>query len=1121
MDDRSHRIERILAERLRRARSGIVHVDEPTAPLSHVQQSLWILSQLAGNRPTAHRPLSLSVGGELDVDALAAALGAVVRRHAVLRTTFPTDGPEPIQRVEAPGPVDLPVVDVSGDPDPATAARREAERHFRRPFDLTREVPFRPLLIRRGPSDHLLAVSLHHIVFDGWSERIFVNELVAHYDAAVEGRTSADLPTPTIGFADFARWERSQIDEERIAADLAYWRRRLADLPPDLDLPPDRRPAGDVEPVSARVPVELTRRLEALATSNRATLFMTLLAALQVLVARHSGQDDVLVGVPTAGRPLPETEPLIGCFINTVVIRADLAGNPPFTAVLDQARTATLEALDHARAPFGRVFGEIRPWTPDRVPLYRVSFQLRNFPEPFRRSVHLDVTVTDEAPSPGDHLTLRAARNDDGVALTFGYDPTRFRRDTIERWAGHYLTLLEAVAEDPTSGIRDHVLLTATERRRVVVDFNDGATRPEGPRTLVADRVRQVAARLPDATAVEDGEERVSFRDLDLMVDRVAAALVERNLDGEDRVVVYADRSIPTIAGILGALRAGVAYIPVDADLATAWLGTVVAQARPSLILTRPWLVPATASLGVEVAVLDDLVDGPACAPVEGRARPEDVAYILYTSGSTGPPKGVLVEQRNLASFLDSMAAVRPLGPDDRVMLFHSISFDAVASNLHAPLAFGACVVVRDEDAVASIPRLLRWLDRRRITVMSLPTGMFHALAEEMVKTDTEFPPRLRLIFFGGEQARADVVGRWLRRFGDRVVLHNSYGPTETTVFVAWHEFGADDLALDWVPIGRPVPGTAIYVLDDRGRPTPIGVRGEIYVSGPLVARGYLEAPELTNARFLADPFRPGERMYRTGDIGRWLPDGTLETLGRVDRQVKVRGFRVEPGEIEATLRSFDDVEDAAVVPAETADGTRALHAYIVGTADPLEVHARLRTRLPSFLVPATVTPVETLPVNVAGKLDVHSLPDPLRPEPVSRRRSGLGPAEEVAATWREVLGLDAVDPDSSFFSLGGHSLLALRLLSRLRNRLGCEVPLTVLFEHPTLRLFTAAVEALVTGQGSDGSVGAAEPAPSTNPPPVSSGLAAADVATLLKEIEQLTDEEAEALLARLDEEPT
>ncbi len=1109
---RNTRLEQALADRLRRRGRRLTHVDRTTAPLSYTQQSLWILSRLAEGEAVNHRPLRIRLRGELDPESLRRALEGIVRRHAVLRTTFPLDGAEPVQWIHPPSAVTLDRIDVSAAADPESAAESAAADHLARPFDLTAEPAFRPLLVRIGPTDHLLVVSFHHIVFDGWSERIFVNELVAHYDTVADPA----LAELEIDYADYACWERERIDEDRIAADVEYWRNRLADLPPDLELPPDRGvvPAPH-RPVTVTVPQEVAAGLERLAAEQGATLFMVLLALLQILVARHSGQDDIVVGVPTAGRPLPETEPLIGCFINTVAIRADIAGNPRFVDVLGRVRHATLEALDHAAAPFGRVFGELRPWTPDRPPLYRVHFQLRNFPDARRRSQSLDLEVVDEPAGTGNHLTVRAAREDGRLTMTFAYDPARFRRDTVERWAGHYLNLLRAVVADPTSGIRDPELIDPDERRRVLVEFNRGGARRLPPPTLVADRLRERAEAEPHRVAVEDGDAVTTYAQLDGMVDRVAAALVERGLGAEDRVVVYGDRSLPTIAGIVGALRAGVAYIPVDADLTTPWLAQLTEQARPALALTRSHLAADLSHLGVPVLNLDRLVSGPAVEPVLGRATPESLAYVLYTSGSTGPPKGVMVEQRHLVWYLDALASGQPLGPGDRIAMFHSISFDAIAASLHLPVSTGATVVVRDEESLASVPRFLTWLTDRRITHLRVPTAYFHVFATEILDSGVDLPPTLRLLAIGGEQARADIVERWYRRFGEEVALHNGYGPTETTVSVTtWKADIPPGVPFDWVPIGRPHPGCAVYVLDERGRPTPIGVVGEIHVGGPLVSRGYLDAPDLTEQRFGPDPFAPGGRMYRTGDLGRWLADGTLETLGRVDRQVKIRGFRVEPAEIETTLRGFPDVTEAAVVARPGPDRNLALHAYVVGTADPATVKARLVDALPPFLVPSTVTVMESLPYTVGGKLDTSRLPDPLPGSTPTPPRRGRDLSEEVAEIWLDVLGIDHADPDAGFFELGGHSLLAIRMMSRLAERLGVELALTTLFEHPTLRDLTAAVAATLAGD-------ADPPSPAT---PIGrsvddSTFAGNDLEALLDEIESLSDDEAAALLAQLEEE--
>jgi amino acid adenylation domain-containing protein len=1115
---RRARIDAALAHRLGRREDRIAGSDAATAPLTQVQQSLWIMSQLAGDEAINNRPLNIRIRGKLDVPALERSLSAIVERHAVLRTTFPVTGSEPTQVVGHIRAVVLPIRDVSSSVHPLPTARQKAREHAGRRFDLTIEPPFRPLLIRLDAEDHILAVAMHHIVFDGWSERLFLDELAAHYDSVIESGQPSGTPELPFRYADFSRWQSQREDEAELDAELDFWQRQLADLPPDVRLPVDRSvtPGAEMEPVDLRLPAELVAGLERIGKETGATLFMTLLAALNVLIRHYTRHDDIVIGIPTPGRSLPEVEDLIGCFINTVLVRSDLSTNPSFRTLLTQVRQTTLRALDNSSVAYSRVLGAVRPWARDRLPLYRVHFQLRDFPGPVRLSKHLRMDVYDPTVGANNHLSIRATRDAHGATVTFGYAPDIFRRSTIERWAGHFRRLLEGIAEDPDAPVMDHPLLDEAERRAVLSDFNRGGSGQLPPPVLVADRIRTLARDQPDTVAIEAGDERISYSELDMAMDKVAHALVSRGMQPEDRVIVYGDRSFPSAVGLLGALRAGVAYVPVDSDLASEWMTSVIRQTRPRAILTRRHLMARAAGQDVETLALDEILAGPPVAPVEAAARPEDLAYVLYTSGSTGPPKGVMVEQRHLGWFLETSSRVQPMRPGDRVLWFHSISFDALAGNLHTPLVSGATVVMRDDAAISSITRFLEWVQKKNITHLRLPTSFFHVLAEESSDMPGSVPPSIRVTSFGGEQVRADLAARWHRHTAGQVRMFNMYGPTETTVHVTTFELTSPDGEFsEWVPIGSPLEGSTVYVLDPEGRPTPIGIPGEIHIGGHLVARGYLDAPELTAARFVADPFadHPAARMYRSGDLGRWLPDGSLEALGRIDRQLKVRGYRVEPGEIEAALRSVSYVADAAVISRPGADGNLVLHAYVTSNAGlpgSRRIHEDLAASLPAFMRPATITVVEAIPRMVSGKLDPDALPEPAAPPPAPAQPLPDEVALSVSSVWQEVLKVEAVEPASNFFELGGHSLLAIKVMSRIHDRVGVELPLTVLFEHPILEDFIAEVSARTAG---------AEGHASGNSSPSREGLPSQPepmLEELLDEIERLTDEEAEALLQRL-----
>ncbi|MDF1594863.1 MAG: amino acid adenylation domain-containing protein [Acidimicrobiia bacterium] len=1121
-------IDALIAERLGRS-TPVRHVDSSVAPLTHVQQSLWLTSHL--EEGANNRPLLLRLSGNLDSAALSGAIDSVVCRHPVLVSTFPLQGAEPVQLSGNRRPA-MEIRDVSGEKDPLAAARSLADDHTSRSFDLENEVPFIPLLIRVSPNEHLLAFAMHHIVFDGWSEPLFVDELIAHYDAALEGSVPAGLPDLKIDYADHARWERATTTEDSFEKQLQYWRRQLADLPPDLKLPLDREmdPDSVANPVHVQIPPGVMSGLEDLARGHGATLFMVLLAALQVLIARHAGVDDVVVGVPTPGRPRSETENLIGCFINLVPIRTSLQDNPRFSEVIENTRRTTLEALDNSSVPYGQVFGAVRPWSTDRIPLHRVHFQMRDFHQAIRQSTHLEVEVVEPRVGATNHLTVRATRAPTGAAITFGYHPGRFRRSTIERWSEHYVRLLESVAGTADPTILDIELMGEAERRTTLEEFNpdEAAYLPSPP--LASECLRSAATQWPDFVAMEEGTRHVTYAEFDRMVDSIAWSLMDRNLGPEDVVILSADRGIDAAAAMFGALRTGVAYVPIDSELTSEWMNTVIEQTKPALVLTT--LEPWTRDDGLEVRGISQLLDDKA-RPFPGRPKPEDLAYVLYTSGSTGPPKGVMVEQGNVAWFLKQTADFEPLSPGDRIVWFHSLSFDAHMNSLHAAFAGGATVVVRDEASFYSIPRLVDWLTVHRISHLRVSAGFFHVLVEELAATGSKLPDTLRLVAFGGEQVRADIVNLWHALTGGSVQTVDSYGPTEATVWVT-----ANDLTQppptehEWISIGPPRAPSRVHVIDGLGNLAPIGIHGELYISGPLVARGYLNAPELTAERFSPDPFSrlAGTRMYRSGDIGRWLPNGTLEVIGRVDRQVKIRGFRVEPAEVETALRKVAGIDAAVVLATEAPNGDMELRGFVTFTDhQPIDLQAVRRSLgVPKFMVPTSLTAVSEIPMTISGKVDKNALLrgslEPAATILAPRDRADIvAPTStvpdrgEVARIWCEVLGADDVDATDDFFNLGGHSLLAIKVISRIKARLGVSVELTDLFEYPTFGAFSDMVLATARADIPSGSV--------VSPPIVRTSEQHADSMAgfdpdmdgFLTALEQMTDEEAEEMLRRLD----
>ncbi|HEX8275451.1 MAG TPA: amino acid adenylation domain-containing protein, partial [Longimicrobiaceae bacterium] len=1069
-----------LARRVEAGRGGGAAVPAPLEraprdaplPLSFGQQRLWFLHRMQPLSPFYNESTAARLRGPLDARALRRALGEIVRRHEALRTVFPTAGDEPVQVVLPPSPLPLPVDDLSGLPgaERDVELRRRLREAAAAPFDLARGPLLRCRLFRLAGDEHVLSATLHHAVTDQWSLRVFFAELGALYRAP-SGRPRPPLAPLPAQYADYAVWQRKRMRGPEMERQLAYWRARLAGAPPLLELPADR-PRPSVQShrgsrVSATLPRPLADALGELARREGATRYMLLLAAFGVLLARHAGQDDVVVGTPAAGRVRPELEGNIGFFVNSLALRMELGGSPGFRELLARVRRAVLDAHDHQELPFERLVEELRvERSPGYAPLFQVMFVLREGPlaELEIPGVAADVEEVPLGTAKFD-LTLAVEERGGRLVVEAEYAADLFDRATAERMLERFRVLLEGIAARPEGRVAELPLLPEAERR-VLEAWNDTAR--EYPADALVHRLFEAQARrTPGAPALLWRGETLDYAELDRRADRLAHLLRARGTGPESRVGVYLERTPAMVVALLAVLKAGGAYVPLDPAYPRERLGYMLEDAGVRVVLTTGALAGRLPAGAAEPLLLDAAPEpgpGSGDASPESGVGPENLSHVIFTSGSTGRPKGVMIRHRSTSVLVHWMREVVSDEERASVLFSTSISFDVSVAEVLGTLCWGGRLVMVEN--ALELPSVAG--EGIRYASM-VPTA-----AAELLRTGG-FPPSVRTLFLGGEPLPPDLA-RGLYALGHVRRVGNLYGPTEDTTYSTFAlvaEGGA------WVDVGRPVADTRARVLDGELQPAPVGVPGELYLAGAGLARGYAGRPDLTAARFLPDPFGgPGERMYRVMDRVRWLPDGTLEYLGRTDTQVKVRGFRIEPGEIEAVLRRHPGVRDAVAVAREDVPSERRLVAYVVpaGAEAPpaAELRAALREALPEYMVPSAIQPLDELPLTPSGKVDRRALPAPgVRPEGAAAGYEAPRTAGEarLARVWEEVLGTGPVGIHDDFFALGGHSLLATRVASRVRALLGIELPLHAVFEAPTLaalaaRLDREAEDAAGTGAG-------------------------------------------------------
>jgi amino acid adenylation domain-containing protein len=1048
-------------------------------PLSYAQELLWLLSQVFDHGIAYNAPAAFRLEGELDVGLLEAALQALVQRHEILRTTYRVIDSQPLQVIGDSAPIELRLIDLGDRPvdERDSEVQRILSEEAAFAFDLETGPMLRPTVIRLDARTHVLMIVLHHIATDGWSRGVLYRDLTRLYESLARGEETPMQPLK-VQYADYAVWHRRWLDGGVAEKQLDDWRKKLAGAPSRLDLPTDhprprvRSHLGDQ--VSLLIDQATRDGIHAVAREGDTTLFVGLLAAFTALLSRYAGQDDIVVGTPFAGRNRSELEGMVGYFINPLPLRIDLSGDPTFAELLGRARETTLDAFAKADVPYDMV---VRATNPERdlsqTPVFQAMIVLHNPEWQTERPTFepQGLKATELVYSKGwakFDVLLGMSERTTGLNTTWEYSTELFRPATVRRMMDHFRTLIASAAASPERPISRLAMLSEGERAQLLTRFNQ--PREPLPRgNSIKELFEEQAARRPEAPAVVLDDERLSYGELNRRANQVASKLKEHGVGPGTLVGVLMDKSPALLAAVLGVVKAGGAYVPLDPMYPADRLEFMIGDAAPALLLTdaRPGASLPRTELPT-LAVGWPELDGARDEDPETVASGDDLAYVIYTSGSTGRPKGVMIRNRSLVGAFHAYERAYGLKELSSHLQMASFSFDVFTGDMIRSLLVGAKLVLAPLPVVVDPAALYELMLREEVDAAEFVPATASLLFEYAERTGRRLD-FMRLVVVSSEAWRNEKYIAFQRLCGPDTRLINSYGLTEATIDSTWFEAQPDaELAPErFVPIGRPLDNTRIYVLDQHLEPTPTGVPGELCVGGEPVADGYLGRPELTAERFPPDPFsdQPGARLYRTGDLVRWLPDGGIEFLGRTDRQLKIRGFRIEPGEIEAVLERHPDVRGAAVIDRTDPGGEARLVAYLEAselTPDPSELRRFVSDQVPNYMVPSAYVMLAQLPLTPNGKVDRDSLPEPewsraavsdefVAPRSETERR--------IAAIWSAVLSVEEIGVRDNFFSLGGHSLLAMQVVGRLRDELGVTLTLRAIFDTPTVAVLAGVVD--------------------------------------------------------------
>jgi amino acid adenylation domain-containing protein len=1032
------------------------------APLSFSQQRLWFLDQYEPNSSLYNVSSTVRLNGKLDIEALKRSLDEIVRRHDALRTTFANVNGEPFQVIAPAVNGSLAVIDLRDRPESEREERalRLAGREARRSFDLKQGPLFRATLMRLSEADHVLVLAMHHIVSDGWSMAVLYRELSVLYQAFSQCEPSplAELP---IQYGDYALWQRHWLQGAVLESQLSYWKKQLDGAPAMLDVPTDYpRPAVQSyrgAQQSIELSKELTRGLKALSQKEGVTLFMTLLAAFDTLLYRYTGQKDIVVGSPIANRNRAEIEKLIGFFVNTLVLRTDCSSDPTFKELLARVREMALEAYAHQDLPFEKLVEELKPERSlSHSPLFQMMFVLQNAPTTNLSFERVSVTpITIRLDAAKFDLMLAMRETVDGLKGSVQYNTDLFNDARITRLLGHLQKLFESVVADPGVRIGELSFLSDAEKSQLLSEWNE-TQRDYRSDKCVHDLFEEQAEKTPGAIALVFEGQQLTYRELNTRANRVAHCLANIGVGPETLVAICMERSFELVVGLLGILKAGGAYVPLDPNDPKERLAFMLEDTQVPVLLTQERLLANLPDHGARVVCLDR--DWQQIAADSGEnlitgMGAENLAYVTYTSGSTGQPKGVAVLHRGILRLLTGVEYVR-LDANQTLLQLAPISFDASTFEIWGALLHGArCVLFSGK--IAAPNELGNILRRSNVGTLWLTASLFNLVIDEVPEALSE----VRQLLIGGEALSVSHVQRALALL-PRTQIINGYGPTESTTFTCCYSIPRRlDENITSISIGRPVANSKVYLLDSQLSPVPVGVTGELYIGGDGLARGYLNRPELTAEKFIPDPFcqDPGARLYKSGDLARFLSNGNIEFLGRTDHQVKIRGFRIELGEIEAALRQHPAVQQTVVLVRQKMSGEKSLVAYLVSSEESIstvnELRSFLRQKLPEYMVPSSFVTVAALPLLPSGKIDRNALPAP--DEDKAELSTFVAPRtaveELLVEIWAEVLKVEKVGVSDNFFELGGHSLLATQVISRLHKTFDLSLPLQSLFENPTI----------------------------------------------------------------------